>query len=355
MYIIGIRLFRRKVTRLFGCFFIALVFTLVACGSEDAPFVPIDRNNGGFPAEFRIGYQVLPNAELLTKERGSVEAKFPDTEIQWLPFDSGRDVNAAMIAGKIDVGLAGSVPVSVGIAQGLPYKVYFIHNIIGDNEALTVTDASEATSLSALKGKKIAVPFGSTSHFSLLSALDQADIPPREVNIIDMQPKEIVDAWAKGNIDGSFIWQPSLSKLVNDNGRIITTSKELTAKGIVTADLGVVSTEFSERYPDFLVHYVQLLNDSIQFYRTNPEDAAANLSQAVGLSPEETLRVMDELIWVSIDEQASNQYLGIPEAPGGISQVLKDSAEFMVDQEALSSAPAINAYEVALYNQAVAE
>lgn len=354
MYILN-RYFHRKWNLLLGFFLLALIVTLVACGGESPSFIQTSGNSGGLPTEFRIGYQLVPNAELLTKEMGSVEAEFPEVDIQWMPFDSGRTVNAAMMAGKIDVGLVGSVPASVGVAQGLPYKVYFIHNIIGDNEALAVTAASKVTNLAEIKGKKIAVPFGSTSHFSLLSALDQEDIPPRDVNIVDMQPQAIVDAWEKGDIDGGFIWQPTLAKLLNNNGRVITTSKELMAKGIVTADLGVVSEEFAASYPDFLSQYVKLLNESVQFYRTNPTEAAAVISEAVGLSPEETSRVMSELVWVSTDEQASNQYLGVPEAPGGISQVLKDSAEFMVDQEALSSAPAINAYEVALYNQAVAE
>ena len=64
---------------------------------------------------------------------------------------------------------------------------------------------------------------------------------------------------------------------------------------------------------------------------------------------------MNELVWVSAEEQASAEYLGTPEAPGAMSQVLKDSAEFMVKQEAIPSAPDIEAYNKALFNSAVTQ
>ena len=93
---------------------------------------------GAAPATIRIGYQVIPNAELLAKALGLTEKAFPNSKVQYSSFDSGRDVNTAFAANGIDFGLAGSVPVAVGISQGLPYEVFFIHDVIGDAEALVV-------------------------------------------------------------------------------------------------------------------------------------------------------------------------------------------------------------------------
>ena len=308
----------------------------------------------GMPSEFRIGYQVVPNAELLTKNLGLAEAKFPDVDIQWLPFDSGRDVNTAMVSGGIDVGLAGSVPVSTGIAQDLPYQVYFIHDVIGDNEALAVTEDSGIATMADLADKKIGVPFGSTTHFSLLSALDQEGIDPTAVQILDMQPQDMLAAWQRGDIDGGFVWQPTLSKMIDDDGKILVTAKQLAEEGIITADLGIVNTEFAQTYPEFLNGYVAALNEAVQLYRDDPETAAAAISEEIGLTPEESLKVMNELVWLDASEQASADYLGTPDTPGKMSQVLKDSAEFMVTQDAIPSAPDVDAYEKALFNAPVA-
>ena len=343
--------FKRQFNLLLSLFSLVLVVTIAACSGPEA--TTGDATQTGMPSEFRIGYQVIPNAELLAKNQGFAEAKFPDVDIKWLPFDSGRDVNTAMVSGGIDVGLAGSVPVSTGVAQSLPYQVYFIHDVIGDNEALAVTEASGITTMADLTGKKIGVPFGSTTDFSLLSALDSEGIDLADVQILDMQPQDMLAAWQRGDIDGGFVWQPTLAKMVDADGTVLITAKELAEKGIITADLGIVSTEFAEQYPDFLKGYVEALDEAVQLYRNDPEAAAAAMSEEVGLTPEESLAVMNELVWVSADEQASEKYLGTPEAPGAMAQVLKDSAEFMVKQEAIPSAPDIEAYNNALFNQAV--
>lgn len=139
------------------------------------------------PTEIRIGYQVSPNGELLAKSLDLLEKKYPDIKISWLKFDSGRDVNVAIASGGIDFGLLGTPPGASGVAQGLPDQIYYIHDVIGESEALVVKSAAGISSLAELKGHKIATTFGSTSHFSLLSALKQENIDPASITILDMQ------------------------------------------------------------------------------------------------------------------------------------------------------------------------
>lgn len=349
--------FRQQFALLLGLISLTLAITLAACtqptSTAKSPAAE-DTTATAIPTEFRIGYQVIPNAELLTKNLGLVEKKFPEVKITWLSFDSSRDVNIAMVSGGLDVGLVESVLVSTGIAQNLPYQVYYIHDVIGDNEALAVTKASSITSMADLSGKKIGVPFGSTAHFSLLSALKQAGIEPKNVQILDMQPQAMLAAWKKGDINGGFVWQPTLSKMIEAKGTVLVSAKQLAEKGIVTADLGVVSEDFAAAYPDFLNGYVGALNEATQRYRDDPEAAAKAISAEIGRSPEESLSVMDELVWLDASEQAAAKYLGTPEAPGDLSQVLQDSAKFMVAQDAIPSAPDVDAYKAALYTQAVA-
>ena len=329
-----------------------LVVTLAAC--EQPSISNSAGNSASIPTQFRIGYQLNANPETLAKSLGLMEAQYPNVAINWLPFDSGRAVNDAMASGSVDVGLVGSVPASVGIAQGLPYQIYFIQNIIGDNEALAVSQSSEIRSLADLPGKTIAAPFGSTTHFSLLSALKQEGISAEDVQILDMQPQDMLTAWQYGDIDGGFVWQPTLARMMDDEAVILTTARKLAENGIITADLGVVNEAFAAQYPDFLASYVTALNAAVQLYRDDPITASEAISAEIALSPEESLTVMDELVWLSAEEQASEKYLGTPNIAGSFSQVLKDSAEFMVEQGEIASAPDLQVYEGAVFNQAVA-
>lgn len=302
----------------------------------------------GTPERIRIGYQVSANAELLAKALGLAEQAFTDLQVEYINFSSGRDVNAGMASGDIDVGLIGSVGVAVGIAQNVPYQPYFIHSIIGEAEALAVKD--NIGSISDLRGKTIAVPFGSTSHFTFLSLLNLESIPENELTVLDLQPQDLVAAWQRGDIDGGYIWYPNLPKLVDDGGKILITSADMAEKGVVTADLGVVRQEFADRYPDAMRRYVEVLDEAVNFYRQNPEEAGERIAPELGISPEESLQAMNKLIWLTSDEQADAQYLGTPDNVGNFAQVLEESAKFMVAQNNISSAPDLQAYQSAIRN-----
>ncbi len=303
----------------------------------------------GMPNSIKIGYQVSANGELLAKALGLAEKAFTDTTVEYISFSSGRDVNTAMASGAIDLGLIGSVGVAVGIAQKLPYQPYFIHSVIGEAEALVVKD--NISSLADIRGKKIAVPFGSTSHFTLLSLLKLENISEQDLTILDLQPQDMVAAWQREDIDGGYIWYPNLPKLAEDGGKILVTSANMAERGVVTADLGVVRKEFADQYPMAMQKYVAVLNEAVNFYRNNPEAAGEAISQELGISPEASLEGMNKLIWLTSNEQAESEYLGTPGNVGNFAQVLQDSAEFMVTQKSITAAPELKTYQSAIRNE----
>ena len=59
-------------------------------------------------------------------------------------FDSGADVNTAFIAKELDFGALGSSPVARGLSAPLniPYKVAFVLDVAGDNEALVARNGT---------------------------------------------------------------------------------------------------------------------------------------------------------------------------------------------------------------------
>ncbi|MBD2058016.1 ABC transporter substrate-binding protein [Oculatella sp. FACHB-28] len=295
------------------------------------------------PETIRIGYQVIPNAELLAKALGLTEKAFPNSQVEYISFDSGRDVNTAVAADGIDFGLIGSVGVGVGIAQGLPYEVYFIHDVIGKAEALVVRQ--DITSVADLAGKRVGVPFGSTTHFSLLSLLELEQISPDSLTILDLQPQDLVAAWQRQDVNAGYVWQPHLSRLVEDGGTVLTTSADLAERGVLTADVGIVRQAFVDEYPDVVKQYVAVLDEAVKLYRDDPEAVAEAIAPELGLTPEESLTVMEQLIWLDSSEQAKAEYLGSADQPGAFAEVLKSSADFMVTQGAIATAPDLDTYK----------
>jgi len=328
---------------------LSLILIFTGCSAKTDSTAKGKSANEGKLKEVRIGYQVNPNAELLAKELGLVEKQFPDTKIQWIAFDSGRDVNTAIASGNIDLGLVGSVPLATGVATKLPYQVYFIHDVIGEAESLAVRKTAKIDRLEDLVGKKIAVPFGSTAHFSLLTALDQAGIDTKEVSILDMQPQDILAAWQRKDIDGAFVWHPTLGKILEGDGTILTSAKVLAEKGIVTSDVGIVHNAFAKAHPEFIKSYVEVLDKAVEQYREDPKAAAKTLAPALGLTEAQTKQQMEGLIWLSYQEQQEQTYLGTAKQTGQFANVLAATGKFLKAQSIIQQTPDDKAYQSAIY------
>ncbi|EKQ56832.1 MULTISPECIES: glycine betaine ABC transporter substrate-binding protein [unclassified Clostridium] len=304
--------------------------------------------DSALPKEIRLGYFQSPNGELLAKGEKLLEKKFPGVAIKYVQFDVGRDVNTAMASGSIDIATIGTPPGTSGIVNDLPYKIYYLHDIIGASEALVAKNASGINSIGDIKGKKIATPFGSTSHFSLLSALKQNNISEKDVTILDMNAQDIIAAWSRGEIDGAYIWQPAQSKLLSDGGKVILTSQDVASKGAVTGEFGIVSNDFASKYPDVVKAYIDILDESTKSYKTQTDDVVKTLSSELGLSVEDTKQAMNQISVLDKSQQA--QYIGTADKQGTLPQILKDTSDFLLSQKAVTASPDVEVFKKAVRN-----
>lgn len=318
-----------------------LALAATACGSATA-----DGKDPG-KVRVRIAYQSVPNADLVVKNQRLLEKALPDAEIRWVRFDSGGDVNTAVIAGAVDLGLVGSSPVTKGLSAPLdiPYKVLWIHDLIGDNEALVAK--KEIGSVAALKGRKVATPFGSTAHYSLLAALDAAGLGASDVTLVDLQPQDALAAWQRGDIDAAYVWTPSLTEL-RKTGKVLVTSREIGAAGKPTADLGVVTDAFAAAHPEVVDAWLSAEDQAVKLAKSDPAKAARAIGAELNLTPEQARAQLSELVLLTAKEQQAPAYLGKPGKPGALAGNLRDAAVFLHGQKAVDAVPERSVFEKAL-------
>ncbi|MDR3593413.1 MAG: aliphatic sulfonate ABC transporter substrate-binding protein [Clostridium sp.] len=327
-----------------------MVFMTVFNPKSNESIEAWQKNNNSLPNQVRIGYIVSPNGELLAKANGAVEKKFANTKVYWEEFNSGQEIIEALSEGLIDMGTIGTPPAALGIANNLPYKVYYIDDIIGDSEALVVKKDSGINSISDLKGKKIATTFNSTSHFSLINALKLNKINPNDVTIIDMKMPDISTAWERYEIDGAYAWEPTKSRLVSEGGKVLITSADLAKQGAITGEVGIVQNDFASKYPNFLKAYISVLNDSVHQYRNNRQESAAALSKELGLPTDETLRLMYEVTVLDAKDQTNPKYIGTKNNPGELAKILKDTGDYLASNNVIKSSPDLSVYQQAILN-----
>ncbi|MCP9272457.1 taurine ABC transporter substrate-binding protein [Mycolicibacterium arenosum] len=311
-------------------------------------------NSGSDSAKetIRIGYQSFPSGDLIVKQNKWLEEALPDYNIKWIKFDSGADVNTAFIAKELDFGALGSSPVARGLSAPLniPYKVAFVLDVAGDNEALVARNGSGINTIADLRGKKIGTPFASTAHYSLLAALEQNGLKPNDVQLIDLQPQAILAGWERGDIDAAYTWLPTLDDL-RKTGRDLITSRQLAQDGKPTLDLGAVRTEFADQHPEVVDIWRQQEARALDVIKDDPAAAAKAIAAEVGLSPEVVAGQLKQGVYLTPAEVASPEWLGSDGKPGNIATNLQSASEFLAAQKQIPEAAPLATFQDAIYTR----
>jgi len=324
---------------------VALALVAIVAITSSA-FCAGKKDPSALPDVIKIGTQQIPNGETIVKLNNLFDEL--GVRVTLVEFDSGRDVIAALASSSIDIGMLGTTPATTAISAGVPIQVIWIHDIIGKAESLVVKRNSGINGVRDLVGKKIATPFGSTAHYSLLNALRLEGVAARDVTVLDLQPADIYAAWQRGDIDGAYVWHPTLSRLQAEGGRVIITSEDLAGRGIITADIGVVRTDFGQRYPELVANYIRLQGRAVGIYKNDFPEAVRLIARAYDISEEESRQQITELIWLTPEEHLSQRYLGTSSQKGDIATTLKSTSEFLVEQGLIERSPDISVFRNAV-------
>lgn len=284
-----------------------------------------------------VGYMTVPNTVLMVKKLGWLE-KALKRPVKWVKFESGRHVLQAFEAEEIDLAHIGTTPCAKGISNGLPIEVVWIHEVIGDSEALVVRENAGIQELKDLEGKTIAIPFGSTTHYHLKVALKLANVKDQKLRIVDLDPEQMFAAWLNGKIDGGFVWEPTVSKMADQGGKILLTSKALADRGFPTADVCAARKRFSSENPSTLSQFIKTMDKAIRLYRSDPNRVIKIVADELNTSFDKATKQMQGLIFLTAEEQALGKYVGEFQWNFGLYTLLKNTADFLEKEKEIESA-----------------
>ncbi|WP_122709902.1 taurine ABC transporter substrate-binding protein [Pseudomonas viridiflava] len=227
-------------------------------------------------ADFTVAYQTTVDPAKVAQSDNAYE-NATDSKIAWRKFENGADVITAIASGDVQIGYLGSSPFTAAATRKLPVETFLIATQIGAAEALVARNGSGINSPQDLIGKKVAVPFVSTGHYSLLAALKHWNIDPAKVTILNLAPPAIAAAWKRGDIDATYVWDPALG-VAKETGKVLITSGELAKVGAPTFDAWIVRKDFAAKHPDVVSAFAKVTLDAYASYRQDPNAWIANAS-----------------------------------------------------------------------------
>lgn len=255
-------------------------------------------------------------------------AKESGASVDWRKFDSGAGVLRALASGDVQIGNIGSSPLAVAAAQKLPIEAFLLASQLGNSEALVVK--KNITTPKDLIGKRIAVPFISTTHYSLLAALKHWGIKPSQVQLVNLQPPAIIAAWQRGDIDGAYVWAPAVNELEKE-GKVLTDSAEVGSWGSPTLDVWVVRKDFAQQHPEIVTAFARSALDAQQAYLNSPDswlkqsDNLSKLSRLSGVPEAQVPGLVKGNTYLTAQQQV--EQLGKP-----VNKAIVDTAQFLKAQ-----------------------
>lgn len=278
-----------------------------------------------------IGYQTVVEPSKVAQADGVYE-KTLGAEIDWRKFDSGADVIAAIASGAIDIGYVGSSPLAAAASRQLPIETIFVVGLIGESEALVARNGSGVTKIADLAGKKVAVPFVSTTHYSLLAALKHEGVDPKSVEILNLRPPEIAAAWERGDIDAAYVWDPALGQ-IRTSGEVIVDSAKVAEWGAPTFDAWIARTGFSKEHPEAVTGFVKVTGEAYASFLKAPDawDAksaeAGKIARLTGAKVDDVPLLLKGYVFPDLSAQASADFLG-----GATAKAIAQTSAFLKEQ-----------------------
>lgn len=255
-------------------------------------------------------------------------AKESGASVDWRKFDSGSSVVRALASGYVQIGNIGSSPLAVAASQQVPIEVFLLASQLGSSEALVVKKSISKPD--DLIGKRIAVPFISTTHYSLLAALKHWGIKPGQVQIVNLQPPAIIAAWQRGDIDGAYVWAPAVNELEKD-GAVLTDSSKVGEWGSPTLDVWVVRKDFAEQHPDIVKAFARSALAAQKAYLDDPDgwlkqpENLQKLSRLSGVPEADVPGLVKGNTYLTAEQQAR-------QLNGPVNKAIVDTAAFLKEQ-----------------------
>jgi taurine transport system substrate-binding protein len=280
----------------------------------------------------RIGYQTNLDPAKVQQADGAYVKAF-GRPADWRKFDSGAEVIAAIAGGSLDIGLVGSSPLAVAATNQLPIETFLIADLIGDAEALVVRNGSGIEKPEDLVGKTVAVPFVSTTHYSLLAALKHWGIDPAKVKIVNSRPPEIAAAWSRGDIDAAYVWDPALGA-IKTTGKVLVSSAEVAKWGAPTFDAWIVRKDFAEKNPEIVAAFARVTGAGYDAYLKDPAAWLANkdnidkVVKLTGAKPEDVPAIVAGYRFPTLADQVSPALLG-----GDTIKAIAAASAFLKEQK----------------------
>lgn len=221
-----------------------------------------------------------------TMERAGIARKYGfDPEFTF--FQNGPPMMEALASGKLDAVITSLMPVTSFLSRQ-PGKAVIIAQLGHSSHSLMVDRNSPARTLADLRGKPIAVSFGTDSHLDLLESLKQSGLDPvKDVKLVNTPPNELLLALNQDFAEAIVVRQPQSLRMQEQFGARTIRTWPFRFVAIMRAD-------YLKENPEAKARFISALRESVFYASQNHERASAWFGERLRIDPKIVRQVANE-------------------------------------------------------------
>ncbi|WP_353473044.1 ABC transporter substrate-binding protein [Salipiger sp. H15] len=259
------------------------------------------------------------------------------TEINWVSFDTGTAMSAAMASGDVQLSVSQGVPpFVVATSAGQDLQALDVAVSYADNDNCVVRSELEIDkdSASELAGKKVAVPLGTAAHYGFLKQMDHFGVDLASLEIVDMAPPDGAAAIAQGAVDMACGWGGSLRRM-KEHGNVLLTGAEKEELGILVFDVTSGPASWVAEHSDLVAAFLKVTADANAMWadEANQAKMLPVIAKDAGMDEAATAETMATFVFPTAEEQLSGKWLG-----GGAGDFMKGVADVFVAAGSIDAA-----------------
>jgi len=257
--------------------------------------------------------------------------------INWVSFDTGTAMSAAMASGDVQISVSqGLPPFVVAASAGQDIQVLDVAVSYSENDNCVVASALEIDKSSAaeLAGKKVAVPLGTAAHFGFLKQMEHFGVDIASMEIVDMAPAESAAALAQGSLDMACGWGGALRRMT-EHGNTLLTGAEKEELGILVFDATTAPASYVAEEGDLVAKFLAVTAQANAMWadEANQAKMLPVIAKDAGMDEDATAATMATFVFPTVEDQLSAKWLG-----GGVADFMAGAADVFVNAGAIPSA-----------------
>ena len=309
---------------------IALAISLAAA--------PLAHAEGGKP--IKIGFQTGEINVILSYALATGMFEKAGLDVKTAQFPAGPAMLPALAASEVDLAWMGEFPAVTGYSNGLPIEILFMERIDATNVRLAANPQAGINGLPDLKGKRIGVAIGSTSHFHTLQALAKANLKASDVTLVNLTPANMPPAYQAGQIDAAFVWEPNVGAIERAGAKPIATTKSL---GMITGGVWVARKAFTSGSPETVHTFLKVWEQAQADYKAKPAEVRQYEAKRVNMTPADFDKPVEgqSVAHPSFAEILTADFMGPPgaEADSRLGKHLQRIAAFLLEEKRIQNVP----------------